>query len=404
VLNHADIRSFLFGSWTPRHTHGVKGVITDADLPRPVLCEMCMHCEHMSLSSLFPRLAVGIRSFHLHVPFRLVRCLFLLLSILLTLLGGLAQADLVMLKNGDPVRGKILAMEDEKLKLDTDFAGVIYIDWDDIERIDSDQPLTLIFHSGADIPEGVGNRDGDRLIVSRIEAGGPIPMSTVKAINPASIYYRGNINLGGNQTTGNSETQAFNLSGNFTLRKDRSRLNLTAKHNRGEAKGQTTAQNASGGFRYDYYLSRQVYVIADQLFESDQFQNLTLRTTSTAGLGYDFFDQKSRSLSLGAGPTCVYQDFSTESATVTPAFTWMLSWYQELRGGDIKLFHKHQGFQDVGTSTAFRLNADQGIRVKVWGDLSLNVEYNIRYNSQPAAGRKELDTTFIFGVSYEFKS
>ena len=41
---------------------------------------------------------------------------------------------------------------------------------------------------------------------------------------------------------------------------------------------------------------------------------------------------------------------------------------------------------------------------KVWSDLSLNVEYDIHYNSQPAAGRKELDTTFIFGVSYEIKS
>jgi len=363
-----------------------------------------VYSEHMNLFFIFPRLSPGTRPLLLRTPFRPVRCLFLLLVSMLTLLQGLAQADVVMLKNGDPVRGKILEMQDEKLKLDTDFAGVIYVNWDDIERIDSDQPLTLIFHSGADIPEGVGNRDGDRLIVTRIEAEGPIPMSTVKAINPGTIYYRGNISLGGNHTTGNSETQAINLSGNFTLRKDRSRLNLTAKQNRGEAKGQTTAQNASGGFRYDYYLSRQVYLVADQLFESDQLQNLTLRSTSSAGLGYDFFDQKSRSLSLSLGPTCVYQDFSTDSATVTPAFTWMLNWYREFRGGDIKLFHKHQGFQDVGTSSAFRLNADQGIRVKVWGDLSLNVEYNIRYNSKPAADRKELDTTFIFGVSYEFKS
>ncbi len=363
-----------------------------------------MHYEHMSLFPVFPRRTAATRPRLRRSLYRLVRCLFLLLASMLTVLQGLAQADVVMLKNGDPVRGKILEMQDEKLKLDTDFAGVIYVNWDDIERIDSDQPLTLIFHSGADIPEGVGNRDGDRLIVTRIEAGGPIPMSTVKAINPGTIYYRGNINLGGNQTSGNSDTQAINLSGNFTLRKDRSRLNLTAKLNRGEAQGQTTAQNASGGFRYDYYLSRQVYVIADQLFESDRFQNLTLRSTSTAGLGYDFFDQKSRSLSLGAGPTFVYQDFSTAPTTVTPAVAWIVSWYQEFRGGDIKLFHKHQGFQDVGTSSAFRLNADQGIRVKVWGDLSLNVEYNIRYNSQPAADRKELDTTFIFGVSYEFKS
>ena len=319
-------------------------------------------------------------------------------------LQGIAHADLVVLKNGDPVRGKILKMENEQLDLDTDFAGVIHIDWEDIARIESDRPLTLMFHRTAEIPEGVGTRDGDRLIVTRIDADGPISMSMVKKINPASLYYRGNLNLGGNQTTGNSETQAANLSGSLTLRQNRSRINMTVKHNRGQAKGQTTAQNTSGGFRYDYYLRRQLYLIGDQFFESDRFQNLDIRSTSTAGLGYDFFDEKSRTLSVGGGPTLVYQHFSTAPATVTPALTWLISWYREFRGGDVKLFHKHQGFRDVGSSTAFRLNADQGIRIKVWGDLALNVEYDLRYNTQPAAGRKGFDSTFIFGVSYEIES
>ena len=129
---------------------------------------------------------------------------------------AVSRADEVILKSGDPVHGKILGMEDEQLEIDTDFAGKIKIDWEDIQSLTSDRRLFLIFYSEAEIPEGVGIRDGDQLIVTKLEAGGPIRFSDVKAINARALYYRGNLNVGGNYTSGNTETQALNLSGSYT--------------------------------------------------------------------------------------------------------------------------------------------------------------------------------------------
>ena len=207
--------------------------------------------------------------------------------------------------------------------------------------------------------------------------------------------------MGGNYTSGNTETQALNLSGSYTHRQARHRLQVDGKYNRGWAKGELVAQNAAGSLRYDYYLNRQLYVLGNQLFEYDLFQNLAIRSTTMAGLGYDLFDHKSHLLTFGAGPAVVYQNFTTEPSTVSPSAMWLVRWYREFRGGDLRLFHHHQGFQDVGASRAFRLNADQGIRVKIFGDFSLNLEYDLRFNTEPAPGRKELDQAFIFGVAYE---
>jgi putative salt-induced outer membrane protein YdiY len=178
---------------------------------------------------------------------------------------------------------------------------------------------------------------------------------------------------------------------------------VDGKYNRGSAKGELVAQNAAGSLRYDYYLSRQLYVLGNQLFEYDLFQNLAIRSSTMAGLGYDLFDHKSHLLTFGAGPAAVYQNFTTEPDTLSPSAMWLVRWYREFRGGDLRLFHHHQGFQDVGASRAFRLNADQGIRVKIFGDFSLNLEYDLRFNTEPAPGRKELDQAFIFGVAYEIE-
>lgn len=314
----------------------------------------------------------------------------------------LAVADVVVLKNGDRITGTIFRMENEQLEIDTDYAGRISIGWGEVQSLRSDRPLKLTFFASSPIPEGLGNRDGDRVIVTALDAGGQIPLKDVKAVNVSDLYHRGNINLGGNVASGNSNTQALNAAASYSLRREWHRLQIDGKFNRGEGNGQLTAQNGAISTKYDYLFTRQVFVSGQQLLENDRFQNLGLRSTTSVTLGYDIYDHHSSTLSLGAGPSLVYEDFTTSPATVTPSVTWFVRWYQEFRGGDVTLFHHHQGFQDFEHGEAFRLNADQGIRVKVYGDVALNFEYDVRFNTKPDAGRKTVDTTAIFGLSYSF--
>jgi hypothetical protein len=73
------------------------------------------------------------------------------------------------------------------------------------------------------------------------------------------------------------------------------------------------------------------------------------------------------------------------------------------RGDDVVLFHKLQGFKDLGHGSATRVNADQGIRVKIYNNWRVNFEYDFRYNSLPVTGRQSVDTNIIFGFSYDLK-
>jgi hypothetical protein len=57
-----------------------------------------------------------------------------------------SAADVILLKNGDRVSGDIITMEDTVLKVDTDYADVIYIDWEDVAGLTSHKPLWVSFH------------------------------------------------------------------------------------------------------------------------------------------------------------------------------------------------------------------------------------------------------------------
>jgi putative salt-induced outer membrane protein YdiY len=294
-------------------------------------------------------------------------------------------------------------MEDKRLEIDVSFSDIIKIKWDDIQSITSERPMSVKLYGEADIPENAGERRLDRLIVSTLGEGGAIRLADVRAINFAENDYRGYISAGGNQTSGNTKTEALNISGSLTYRRLEHRYILDGKYNRAQAEGADTANNAAFTVKYDYFLTRRVYVGGFDLAETDQFQNLTVRNTGGLLLGYDILDREHHNLTIAAGPAAVYQDFTTDPATVTPSASGLLRYEFMFRGDDVVFFHKSQAFKDLGHGEATRVNADQGLRVKFTNNWRINFEYDVRYNSLPVTGKQTVDTNIIFGFSYDLK-
>ena len=333
---------------------------------------------------------------------RLTACI-LAMMILLLLTPCATQAAVVLLKNGDRITGRIVKMEQKRLEVDVRFADIIKIKWEDVQSITSERPMSVKLYGEVDIPEDAGERRLDRLIVYTLGTDTAIRLEDVRAINFAENDYRGYIGAGGNQTSGNTNTEALNVSGNLIYRRLEHRYTLDVKYNRAQADGSDTANNGAFNIKYDYFLTRRLYVGGINLFETDQFQNLNRRDTGGMLLGYDLLDREHHNLSIAAGPAAVYQDFTTTPATVTPSSTWLWRYEFMFRGDDVILFHKLQGFKDLGHGSATRVNADQGLRVKIYNNWRVNFEYDFRYNSLPVTGRQTVDTNIIFGFSYDLK-
>jgi putative salt-induced outer membrane protein YdiY len=324
--------------------------------------------------------------------------------LLLALIPYEADAHLVVLKNGDRISGLVVKMQDKKLEIDPEYSSTnIIIDWDDVRSITTIRPMSIKLYGDVEMPENVGQRVRDRIILNTLEEGGPIRLQDVKGINLAENDYYGYISAGGNQTSGNTQTQALNISGTLTYRKEEHRFFWDGKYNRAQANHEDTANNAAMNFKYDHFLTRHLFATASSLSETDQFQDLTLRETASFGLGYDILDNRQQLLSVAAGPAAVYQDYTNTASTVTPSTTWMLRAEFRFRDDDVILFHKEQGFHDLGHGSGTRWNADQGIRIKITDNWRINLEYDVRYNSLPVEGKKTTDTNIIFGFSYDIK-
>jgi putative salt-induced outer membrane protein YdiY len=315
-----------------------------------------------------------------------------------------AWADEVHLLNGDRLSGTIVKMEEGVLTLQTDYGGEIKIEWGKVQRLSSDGTLKILAPGE--------NRDpirsffyGSQALQEVRELGpdGPVPLADIRAINVEPIRLTGTVTIGGNSTSGNSSTKAFNGSTRFTLSAYRQRLLVEGKYNYGQAGDQVTARNSLASLKHDYFVSKQVFIESFGMLEKDTLQNLQLRSTIGSGLGYQFYETARTTLSLSIGLAHVNEHFTNSPNTQTPSGRWSLRWEHGLWPDRVKLFHRHEGFYDITAGNAFRINADQGVRITVYKNFFFNVEYDFRLNSQPAPGRKMTDEAVIFGVGYELK-
>ena len=319
-------------------------------------------------------------------------------------LASPAAADEIFLKNGDRLTGTIVKMEENLLTIQTDYGGEIKVDWKKVERLRATSSLKVLVpgESHDVLRDFVYGTDGQRE-VTEAGADSPTPLSDITAINLEPFRVAGTVSVGGNNTSGNSSTKAFNSAARLTLYAHRQRLLVEGKYNYGQANDQVTARNSLASVKHNYFVSKQIFIETFGMLEKDTLQALQLRSTIGSGLGYQFFETPTTSLSLSAGIAHVNEHFTNSPNTQTPSARWSLRWEHGLWPDRVKVFHRHEGFWDINAGNAFRFNADQGLRITVYKNLFFNVEYDLRLNTQPAPGRKTTDESVIFGVGYEFR-
>lgn len=325
-------------------------------------------------------------------------------------------ADEVYFVNGDRISGTIVRMEEESLILQTTHSGEIHVHWAKIKGFSSETPMTIELHDGSQYkgPVSFTEAEGFRMVEPKelIQAKPPevqtkaLSLDSITAINPTPWFrYNADASLGGNRTAGNSETQAINGSTAATVRFGGHRVGLEGKYNYGESSGEVKARNSRGSLNYDYFLTEKIFLNVDELFEQDSFQDLTVRSSTSVGLGYQLFDTEDHDLAVIGGLGFVHQDFRARPTIQNPTALWSIHWGYWIIPDGVKIFLDHRGFRDFGKeSTALRVNSSQGIKVKFNQHLYLKFEYDLRFNSQPLFGNKKFDETFIFGIGLELES
>lgn len=338
----------------------------------------------------------------------------------LSLCAMTAQADEIILKNGDKISGTVLNKSGKMLEIKTPYADKVTIQWDAIQTLKSDKPMTVILKDKQELTGNAqASADGTMIVQSNgVYNTQPIPLENVTEINKK--YFSGQINVGGGLSDGNTTRQAYHGDADVTLRGRDDKVNFGGQYNYADNEDAVTGKNTLNARNwqlfgtYGHFFTDKWYGYANGLFTNDRMQDIQLRSAFGVGAGYEFFRSDDLNLSFEAGPSYVSTNFydyprncvgALGSSTCPKldddsgiAARWAVNYDQFIFNRTVQIFHKHYGLFDSNVFIASRT----GFHVPVWNGIQFTNEVQVDYYNgyKPEQNKENVDMRYLFTVGY----
>ena len=228
--------------------------------------------------------------------------------------------DLILLKSGEWLQGDINGIRDDTIDFDSVVLEDIGIDLDDVKEIHANRVHTYRFEGRRDILMGPARMNEDIFVIDGEERPRAAFMSQVPGKPREVNFWNGGLSLGYSVRSGN--TDQSDLTARVELNRVTALTRFSNVYNaafstgtRDDGTNGTTANSHRLNSAFDYFMTNQLYLIvpAVEVF-ADEFQNIDLRITPSAGLGYEWLKRKRITSSVSATGGFQYTDLVSAEA------------------------------------------------------------------------------------------
>jgi hypothetical protein len=287
------------------------------------------------------------------------RCLLFLFALLVMTTGaafaappepGAGKLDWLRLSSGEWLRGELKYMRQETLEFDSDKLDLLKLKWEDVSDLRISRSLTWVFTNNRAATGPAVLRDS---VVRVVENGQTKEfrkaelLSIIAGQGSELSLWSGNFSLGFVGRSGNTDQIDYNAMG-FVRRDARTtRTDLKYAGNFGELEGVRSVNNQLGNARFDVFVSHNLFITpaAGELY-ADEFQNIELRASLTAGAGVYVIKK---------GP---------------------LEWFFQLGGGYLSTSYRSVEAGEDSQDQSAAIIPATALEWEPTGDITLNVDYN----------------------------
>ena len=321
------------------------------------------------------------------------------------------KTDVIVLVNGDHITGEIKSLEYNRLKVSTDHMGTVYIEWDKIARVQTDQFLLLERADGSRYYGQLAAPDQDAELAVRRTADGapePLAMSTVVRAQPiegGSFIDRldGYVSAGFDLSQSGDNT-TFNFAGGLSSRTRIREWSI-------DGTADLTDDSARRTERYDLrgvnrrLLQGQNFYEGQLSFTRNTELDLNLRSLVAGGFGRYFVRSNSMEWRAGAGLAYTHENYQSDGSFDS---------LELALATDFSVFRYDFPETDIGGSVALFPSLTKSGRYRAEGDLHANYEFvedlyfELRmygsYDSEPPTegGSPSGDYGVVTSLGYKF--
>ena len=312
-------------------------------------------------------------------------------------------ADEVVFKSGDKLTGTVKSVDGGTMVFDSKVAGTINLKMADIKTFKTDAPITVVGPEGGVLREAAAPSATE----GKVKLGTTeVALSDMAKVNPPDVKWTGKVTAGAQFVRGNTDTSAASLGFDAARRSEDFRLSaLGAYYYEKQRTDGTDSEVANNWFlkgQADYFLTEKNYLYAQMKWEKDLVAHLKARATPGAGYGYQWFETADFNLNTEAGVSWTYERYVDPNEERRYMAGRLAYHVDKTLWSKLKLYHNLEWLPSFERLDMYLINADAGFQAPISDRLALDGKVVLAYNSTPAAGREDLDTRYIFGLSWLF--
>jgi len=227
------------------------------------------------------------------------------------------KTDIVYLANGDRITGEVKGLEQGQLKLSTDAAGTIYIEWNKVARLQTTQYVQVELENGLRYFGQVPNAEGDRRLVLVPGQDGQAVDLTMDAVVRIDPIERGELwkRLDGYVTAGydytkSNDLQTFTFTGGLNSRTQKRRWSIDGSSQITSQQGNDDSQRWTVTGNWRRFLQNRYFAEGFGGFESNDELGLDLRSLVGSSFGRYLVQTGQQEWGVYAGLAYNHEDYA----------------------------------------------------------------------------------------------
>jgi putative salt-induced outer membrane protein YdiY len=334
------------------------------------------------------------------------------LSLLLCAAGAL-NADRIETTNGSILTGTITLIDKGVIHLETSYAGTLKIDQSQVASFESEEPRVVRLASGTVM---AGPISGDSTGTIRIRSEDGVletnPSKVAAAWSPGAEdpevarsrrEWRYNAQLDVNGDTGNNENFRLGAGLRAELKGPDDTLTFFFNYEQADENGNKTEDMAIGGASYESFFSEVFGWYARTELETDNIDNIKMRSTNGAGLSYRLINTENQSLIARTGAGYRYTAFDNDKDDESsPTLDFGLA--HSYRFNEIaRMVNEITFVPAIDDFSVYRVVHDSGFEIPIGSGDNWKIRVGIsnEYESEPAA-EENLDTSYYTRMIYSW--
>jgi putative salt-induced outer membrane protein len=331
-----------------------------------------------------------------------------LLSILATLgMSASLLAGNIVLSNGDIITGEIVGLRDGKLRVRTDWAGVIDLDFSMVQSATAESELLIEFLSGQRVEAAFSVRE------EAVEVHLPEPITVIRAelisatappepVRDPRFYqnWRGGADFGFDVSRGNSDLTSLSLTFSPHRRTPKDRVRGLVQSRRSVEEGRTQSDSHRLSLRYDRFVRPQFFFFVLGEAARDGRELLDYRTRQGVGVGYTWMVSRRTHYSLFGGVTYTQEKYL--NLRCQQASEGLLAVETETNFFDRLAFQTKTQILPRLSEGRYLVDFDAGIRLPVYGGVTFGLRFYDNYDSSPTSRAKRNDFGLLSTVGFSF--